>query len=76
MCAGAIFWSGVGRVVFALSNSRLYALTRDTPDRLLEGCADVLSKGTHRVEVVGPMIEEEAEQVFKKQSGMPNVIAH
>ncbi|MBI2531825.1 MAG: nucleoside deaminase [Deltaproteobacteria bacterium] len=76
MCAGAVFWSGVGRVVFALSSSRLYALTRDTPDRLLEGCADVLAKGTHRVEVIGPMIEEEAEQVFEKQSGTPNLIAH
>ena len=76
MCAGAVFWSGVGRVVFALSSSRLYALTRDNPDRLLEGCADVLAKGTHRVEVIGPMIEEEAEQVFEKQSGTPNVLAH
>jgi len=76
MCAGAIFWSGVGRVVFALSSSRLYALTRDNPDRLLEGCAEVLATGTHRVEVFGPMIEEEAEQVFEKLSETPNVVAH
>ena len=39
-------------------------------------CLDMLAKETHRVEVIGPMIEEEAEQVFKKLSGMPNVIAH
>jgi tRNA(Arg) A34 adenosine deaminase TadA len=28
MCAGAIFWSGVGRVVFGLSSEHLYALTQ------------------------------------------------
>jgi tRNA(Arg) A34 adenosine deaminase TadA len=76
MCAGAIFWSGVGRVVFALSSEHLYALTQNKAEHLFEHCADVLAKGTHRVEVIGPMIEEEAEQVFKKQSGTLNMIAH
>lgn len=66
MCAGAIFWSGVGRVVFGLSSERHYALTNEDPDRLLEHCAEVLARGTHHVEVYGPMIEEEAEQVFRK----------
>jgi tRNA(Arg) A34 adenosine deaminase TadA len=27
MCAGAICWSGIGRVIFALSEESLYALT-------------------------------------------------
>lgn len=76
MCAGAIFWSGVGRVVFGLSSEHLYALTQNEAEHLFEHCVDLLAKGTHRVEVIGPMIEEEAEQVFKKQPGTPNVIAH
>jgi tRNA(Arg) A34 adenosine deaminase TadA len=31
MCAGAIHWSGIGRVVYALSEERLYRLTGTTP---------------------------------------------
>ena len=64
MCAGAIFWSGVGRVVFALGSPRLSELMGDTPDQLLPRCADVLAGGMRRVEVVGPALEGEAEQVF------------
>ena len=64
MCAGAIFWSGVGRVVFALSNLRLYALAGDTSNQLRMRCADVLASGRRHVEVIGPAIEEEAQSVF------------
>ncbi len=66
MCAGAIFWSGVGRIVYGLSSERLYALTNQRSDCLLEHCAQVLATGTHRVEVFGPMIEDEAEEVFRR----------
>ena len=65
MCAGAIFWSGVGRVVFGLSNEQLYALTQNKAEHLFEHCADVLAKGTHPIEVCGPMLEDEAESVFR-----------
>jgi tRNA(adenine34) deaminase len=66
MCAGAIFWSGVGRVVFGLSSEHLFALTHNKAEHLFEHCADVLANGTHQVEVCGPMIESEAESVFTK----------
>lgn len=65
MCAGAIFWSGVGRVVFALSSQRLYAMMGNTPDQLHLACGDVLAHGRRPVEVVGPMIEDEAQAVFE-----------
>src|SRR5262245_39840937 len=65
MCAGAIFWSGVERVVFALSNPGLYALAGDPPNQLRMRCADVLASGVRRVEVVGPAIEPEAQMVFE-----------
>jgi tRNA(Arg) A34 adenosine deaminase TadA len=64
MCAGAIFWSGVGRVVFGLGSSRLHELIGNRSEQMMEHCAEVLAKGTHRVEVVGPMIEDEAAQIF------------
>ena len=76
MCSGAIFWSGVGRVVFGLSSEHLYALTQNKAEHLFEHCADVLAKGTHRIEVIGPLIEEEAEQVFKKGPEPPSTVAH
>ena len=66
MCAGAIFWSGVGRVVFGLSSEHLYALTQNKAEHLFEHCAEVLAKGTHQVEVCGPMLEDEAKSVFSK----------
>lgn len=63
MCTGAIFWGNVGRVVFALSEEGLYALTGETPYKLALPCRELFAQGTHAVEVIGPLIEEEARQV-------------
>ncbi len=65
MCAGSIFWGGVGRVVYALSEEGLYALTGDSPDKLLLSCRDVFVRGGRQVEVLGPMLEEEARAVHE-----------
>ena len=76
MCAGAIFWSGVGRIVFGLGSSRLQELSGDRAEQLQEHCADLLARGTHPVEVVGPLIEEEAAQIFKEGTWDASVFAH
>src|ERR1700761_9352973 len=34
MCAGAIYWAGIGRVVYGLSEQRLRTLTGDHPENL------------------------------------------
>ena len=60
MCAGAIFWSDVGRVVYALSEAGLYEITGETPYKLALSCREVFAQGTHPVEVIGPLLEEEA----------------
>ncbi len=65
MCAGSIFWGGVGRVVYALSEEGLYAMTGDSPDKLLLSCRDVFARGGRLVEVFGPMLEEEARKVHE-----------
>ncbi|MGZ8485450.1 MAG: nucleoside deaminase [Candidatus Binatia bacterium] len=75
MCAGAIFWSGVGRVVFGLSNARLRQLVGQRSEQLFEHCAEVLARGTHSVEVVGPLFEEEAAQAFREGLVLPTVLA-
>jgi tRNA(adenine34) deaminase len=76
MCSGAIFWSGVGRVVFGLGSSRLYQLTGGRSEQLMEPCAEILARGTHRVEVVGPLIEDEAEQAFRDDLAAPRELVH
>jgi tRNA(Arg) A34 adenosine deaminase TadA len=60
MCAGAIYWSGVGAVVYACSAPRL----ADYAGVGLElRCADVFAQGTRKVTVFGPALEDEAAAV-------------
>jgi tRNA(Arg) A34 adenosine deaminase TadA len=65
MCTGAIYWSGIGRVVYALSEEGLYSFMPGSPYRFPVGCRDVLSHGARAVEVVGPALEEEARVVHE-----------
>ncbi len=64
MCAGAIYWGGVGRVVYALSVRSMVELAGEAAEEIHLGCADVLAHGTRAVEVAGPMLEDEARRVF------------
>jgi len=65
MCSGAIFWSGIGRVVFALSEDGLYAMTGDSPESLKLPCREVFARAGRLVEVTGPLLEEEAAKVHE-----------
>jgi tRNA(Arg) A34 adenosine deaminase TadA len=62
MCSGAIYWSGIGRVVFGLSETGLHGLTGDHPDNptLSLPSRQVLAAGSRRIEVTGPLLEDEA----------------
>jgi tRNA(Arg) A34 adenosine deaminase TadA len=64
MCAGAIFWSGVSRLVFGLSGNRLHQLSGFTPEMLVASARDVLASAGRRVEVIGPVFEADAEALF------------
>ncbi len=65
MCAGAIYWSNIRRVIFGLSESRLAELTGDDPENptLDLPCRDVFARGSRSIEVIGPALEDEAERV-------------
>lgn len=63
MCSGAIFWSGIGRVVYALSEDGLYGMTGESPESLKLPCREVFARAGRPVEVVGPLLEAEAAQV-------------
>lgn len=62
MCAGAVYWANIGRVVYALSEHTLLGLTGDHPENPTFSlpCRDVFARGQRRIEVVGPLIEDEA----------------
>lgn len=62
MCAGAIYWCGIGRVVYALSEHKLLGLTGDHPENptFALPCREVFARGQRQVEVTGPCLEDEA----------------
>jgi tRNA(Arg) A34 adenosine deaminase TadA len=67
MCAGAIYWSGIARVVYALSEARLLAITgahHENPTLSLP-CRELFARGQRPVDVLGPMLEDEAARVHE-----------
>jgi len=66
MCAGAVFWARIGRVVFGLRAERLYDMKGGAGRQLALSCREVLSRGNHEVEVMGPLLEDEAAAVFDR----------
>lgn len=69
MCSVVIYWSGIGRVVYGASSPATQALLGVPADRLDLRCADVLARGTRRVQVDGPFLENEALRVFEPDTG-------
>jgi len=64
MCAGAIFWSNIRKVVFGLSEENLYKIIgEDSDEELLLPCREIFAKGKKAIEVVGPLLEDEAREV-------------
>jgi len=65
MCAGAIYWVGIGRLVYGLSERRLKGITGDHAENptLDLPCRTVFAAGQRAVEVIGPLLEDEAAAV-------------
>jgi tRNA(Arg) A34 adenosine deaminase TadA len=65
MCAGAAYWAGVGRVVYGLSEREMGAIIGPHPENLTMDlpCRTVLGAGQRRIEVVGPLLEDECRTV-------------
>ena len=63
MCAGAIYWANIGRVVYGMTERRLLELTgsnEQNPTFDLP-CREVFSRGQKAIEVVGPVTEVEVD---------------
>ena len=61
MCAGAIHWGNVRRVVYALSEAALYEIVGPSPDHLFLPCQEVFARSQRPVEILGPALELDAE---------------
>lgn len=67
MCAGAAYWAGVGRVVFGLTERQLKELTGAHPENptLDLPCRTVFAAGQRRIEVIGPLLVDEAKALHE-----------
>ena len=61
MCATAIHWGNLRRVVYALSEVGLYEIVGPSPDHLMLPCREVFARSQRPVEVLGPATELDAE---------------
>ena len=65
MCAGALYWAGIGRLVYGQSEKGLKAATgahEENPTLDLP-CRVIFAAGQRPTEVVGPLLEDEAGQL-------------
>lgn len=67
MCAGAAYWVGIARVVYGLSERRLGRIIGAHPENLTLDldCRKILGTGQRRIEVIGPLLEDEAAAVHE-----------
>ena len=64
MCAGAIFWSAIGRVVYGIDAERLRVFRGERLDQKDAelSCRDVFERSSHAIECIGPSLIAEASQ--------------
>jgi tRNA(Arg) A34 adenosine deaminase TadA len=60
MCAGAIHWGAIGRLVYGVAATSFYTLVGPTPTRVDLACREVFARSDQPIDVIGPLLEEEA----------------
>jgi tRNA(Arg) A34 adenosine deaminase TadA len=65
MCAGAIYWTGIGRVVYGLAETELLEIAGQNPANptLALPCREVFARGQRPLIVHGPLLTEAARAV-------------
>ncbi len=77
MCAGAIYWAGIGRVVFGQTEKDLKRQTGDHEENptLDLPCHVVFAAGQRKTLIVGPLLAEEAaklqDEFWVQRSNLP-----
>lgn len=62
MCTGAIFWSEIPRIVYGCSSQGLRSVLDDIVGIT---CGEILTRGKRQIELIGPILEEEAIKVHQ-----------
>ena len=68
MCAGSMYWGGINRMVYAMSELDLLEITGANPlNATMEGVGSrtVLNSGQREIEVLGPYLIEEASAIHR-----------
>ncbi len=73
MCAGAIHWARISRVVFSVSQVKLQEFSGGATK---PSCESIVNMGRRSVEVVGPVMEEEGLAVFRDYHWSPKIERH
>lgn len=73
MCAGAIHWARISRVVFSVSQEMLRKLTGAERQ---PSSSDIINYGNRQVEIVGPLLDKEGLAVFEGYEFIPKRIRH
>jgi len=73
MCAGSIFWSGVGRVVFGIDAVRLRVFRGQvaTAKDVELSCRDIFKSSPHDIACFGPALIEESTEPHIGVGGAP-----
>ena len=63
----AIYWTGIGRVVFGLSEAGLmkYTGSHEENPTLDLPCREVFARGQRKIAIAGPLLEDEAGKVHE-----------
>ena len=65
MCSGAIHWSRISKVVFGISQINLQKISGG---KQKPRCEDIINIGHKKIEIIGPILEEEGIKIFNEFS--------
>ena len=63
MCSGAIHWSRISKVVFCVSQRNLQ---KKSLGKLKPSSESMINIGNHKIEIIGPLLEEEGLAVLNQ----------
>jgi tRNA(Arg) A34 adenosine deaminase TadA len=73
MCAGALHWARVSRVIYSVSQAMLQSASGGKPK---PSCVTILQQSQRPVEVLGPLLAEEGWAVFEGYVWAPKRARH
>ena len=73
MCSGAIHWSRIGKVIFSVSQA---ALNKSNNGKIKPSCDSIVNVGKSKIEVIGPILEDEGLKVFIDFPLAPKITRH